>query len=850
MKWEDKRTRGVSVKRFLLMVGLTACVCCIAGAQDASFVNTRHVYERGLPCILHLSAPGAEAVRFDVSGWLRKDAQVKDAKAEYSVDTSLLRSGDYTVRARVLRDGEAAETVAFPLTVTPPHDGERMSVWRWGGGGSDPAWWMQRGFTGAFLSSCRDPLDPEGDKALEYERLLDRAARHDFELGLYFHPLLSKRLSEDESVWSILPDGTRHEGKPYPLEPVVVAHAKQVADSWMARFHDYPGLRHVMLHSEWQTPMSVNEPALNMADQEIALDIRELATGKWAVVPQEEKDKVRDGIIEDNNPYYRFLQWWWQRGHGTAPLNEILNEIIKEYNADLITWHEPYRLAPVRRSHKGLDCIGTWTYGHPDIKRLCYTTHLQAAARPKGQLVHQDITLFVYGRFVVPLDESTANLAQDFAGKDPFFTAGPDFAREGLWLVVSQRPDIVCFYSAGVLSPDKPTNDPFYTSPDTFDAIGQTCEELLKPFGPAILECRRASPRVAVLMSAAATWFKSSPRLPGYPTEQTLPYATLLMMNHVPFDVLLDEDIIEGALDEYDLLVMPKADTLTRSMYERIAAFAEKGGKVIADESLRASIPNVHITHFDFTHQLRIDGNALAKGNAVTAEEDREIMEGYARELAPLLEDVPRPADSKSPRVLTNSLEGDEARYHFFVNDDRTYGPRFGKWKLHFELGVPQTANVGVALGGRPALYDALRREPIEYKTEGGRAVFEVRMTAARGKLLVALPEAIEGVSIEAPETAEAGKPVNLVIRVLGESGKVLPCVLPVRIDVIDPLGRESECGRYTATREGVREFAFIPAINDAQGTWTIRATDLVAGKIAEAALTLEGITDRRSADM
>ena len=80
----------------------------------------------------------------------------------------------------------------------------------------------------------------------------------------------------------------------------------------------------------------------------------------------------------------------------------------------------------------------------------------------------------------------------------------------------------------------------------------------MKPYGPAILASERVKPRVAVLMSAASTWFRASPWTPGYENEKTLPFATLLLMNHVPFDVLLDEDILEGALDEYDVLVMPK----------------------------------------------------------------------------------------------------------------------------------------------------------------------------------------------------------------------------------------------------------------------------------------------------
>lgn len=827
--------------RIGLMCGLVAGL--LTGwplwAEDAGFTARRHVYERGVPCVLHFRAPGAQRVSFDVSGWLPVTAPVQDGVAAYPIDTAMLAAGDYVVRATATGDGGAVAAARFPVTIAPPHDEERLPVWRWGGGGSDPAWWMQRGFTGAFYGSSRDPITEKSGSARTLHRLFERAARHDFELGLYFYPLLSKKLGQQEELLCLYPDGTRQTDppKPYPREPEVMDHARATVDSTMALFHDYPGLRHVMLHSEWKTPYCVNETAVERAQAEAGVDPREFVRKRGGL---EAAEGVQGGVIAGDNPRYRFLQWWWQLGHGTAPLNAELHTIVKQYNPDLITWHEPYRLAPVRGSHRGLDCIATWTYGHPDIKRLCYTTYLQAAARAEGQLVQQDITLYVYGRFVIPLDDSKADLAEDFPGRDPYFTAGPDYAREALWLALSQRPDILCFYSAGRLSPDNPANDPFFASPDTFNAIGQTCEDLVKPYGPALLACRRAPARVAVLMSAAATWFSASPRLRGYPNEQTLPYATLLMMNHAPFEVVLDEDIAEGALGRYDVLVMPRADTLTRTMHERIQAFAASGGTVIADDSLRAPLPEAEVTHFDFTHQQRIDGKALAAGNAVTAEENRELMEGYARDLAPLLADMPRPAAADSPRVLTNTLEGGAARYHFFVNDDRTYGPRFGEWKLFFELGVPRTARVEVPLEGRPALYDALLRQPIEYETEDGSAVFNIRMTAASGKLVVALPEPIQEVVVGGPEEAVAGSAVTLDIQVLGESGAVLPCVLPLHVEVFDALGRPTDWRQHTAARDGARPFTFTPAVNGALGEWTVRATDLVSGKRAEKALLVK----------
>ncbi|HOZ45614.1 MAG TPA: hypothetical protein PLO37_08545 [Candidatus Hydrogenedentes bacterium] len=821
----------------VLQLMFIASWCAGADAADVAFEEARHVCVRGEQCHLRLAASKGDTVGFAVDGYQRAQVPIQDGAAVYTIDTRLLRAGDYTVTAEATAGGQPCGEARFPLTVARAFDTERMPVWRWGGGGSDMPWWMARGFTGGWLSSYRDPTDAVSADTVSHARhTMDDATRYDFDLGLYFHTLLSDKWNDLEDVKAMLPDGSRSE-KVYPLEPEVVDYTKTAVESWMNLARDYPGLRHVMLDSEWQTPYCVNEAAAALCREETGLDIREFVVGKGEIAGPA---TVIEGIIEDDNPRYRFLQWWWQRGHGMAPLNEIQNEIVKRHRPDLITWHEPYRLAPVRHSHKGLDCIGTWTYGAPDIKRLCYTTYLQAAARPEQQLVHQDITLFVYARFVMPLDESTADLSRDFSGKDPYFTAGPDYAREAMWLVLSQRPDILCFYSGGSLSPTITTLDPHFSSPETYDAIGEVCAALVKPYGPAILASKRVAPRVALLMSAASTWFRASDWLSGYENEKTLPYATLLMRNHVPFDVLLDEDILEGALDRYEVLVMPKADTLLRSEHARICAFAQKGGRVIANNELRAAIPGAAITEFDFGHWNRIAGTALATGDAVTAEEDREIMERYARDLAPLLEGVTREAAAASPRVLVNSLDAGDARYHFFINDDQTYGPRFGHWKLRFELGVAQTADLRVALDGRPVLYDALAHVPVTYEEQDGVAVFTTRLPAARGKLIAALPEPIGSVAITAPERANAGEDINIRIQVVGESGKPFNGALPLKIEVTDPAQRPDQWGRYTATRDGVCTFRFIAAANDAPGTWKVRVVDLIAGKEAIAGILVE----------
>ena len=91
--------------------------------------------------------------------------------------------------------------------------------------------------------------------------------------------------------------------------------------------------------------------------------------------------KPKNGIISDDNPMYQMMMWWWQDGNGIGKLNGIMADIIHAKRDDILTWHDPYRSSPVYGTHDGLDVISTWTYGHPDIKRLYYTKVLQAAAR-------------------------------------------------------------------------------------------------------------------------------------------------------------------------------------------------------------------------------------------------------------------------------------------------------------------------------------------------------------------------------------------------------------------------------------------------------------------------------------
>lgn len=820
-----------------------AAVLTAAATTGAAprFLNERHGYIRGEKIELGVDAGGAKVITFDVSGWLTRRVRVARGGAAWTIDSSLLRAGDYVARASA-----AGESALFPLWIAPERNAQRFPLWSWHGAYSnDLQWWVRRGFNGFRFPSSSGPVPPGGNA--RFARILDEGTRLGADMGAYLTPLNSPRWKTDEAARALLPGGQRSTDKVYPLEPAVLEHARRTAEAWVARFAGYPSFRHALLSSEYQTPFALNPEALERARREAGIDLKQVLRREWIAPGSARIDPARlppqwqpsNGIIADDNPVYRFLKWWWQRGHGTSGVDAIMAKAIKARRPDVAVWHDPYRLAPVYGSHTGLDYISTWTYGHPDIKRLAYTTVLQAAARPEHQKVMQDITMWVYGRFVVPIGTPTANLLSDKPGKDPYFTQVPDYMREALWLVMSQRPDAICFYYAGSLPPENPALDPYIASPEAFDAIGEVSRSLIEPYGPAVLQCRRARARVAVLMSAASVWFPGGPLLPGYLNEQIMPFCALLMMNHVPFDVLLDDDIVAGRLRGYDALVLTRADTLTRSMHRRIEEFARGGGKVIADATLRARVAGAVLTGFDFSFERQVDGSALAAARAITATDYRARMEAYAEQLKPLLAGIPLPAGSDSKRVLLNTLESGDLRYVFAVNDDRIYGPRFGQWKLMLESGVRQRAKVRLAAPAGAAIYDAVARRLVSCTAAGGTADCEITLAPARGKLLAVLPRAIGKVAAHMPASCERGKPCGISVRVLDASGDAVRGAVPLRIEISDPLGRPSEYNRFAATEaDGSGTFTcslpYLPALNDLPGEWTLRVTELLGGSQAE----------------
>ncbi len=727
----------------------------------------------------------------------------------YVVETAKLAPGEYTLRLG---------TFVKKVTVVDPPNPERFPVWKWGGTAPKSfAYFRDRGFTGVSSSMITAAPDPAAKQTVDIKKSLDEAARFGLDYGIYVNPLFDPRWKSEAGVQAELYNGNKI-AKPYPRNPIVRGFAEEAAQGVAKTFREYPAWKHSLLGSEFQLDYNFGASAVQLGQQEASVDVRTAA-----IIKQPVENLPKGGLIEDDNPRYRYLKWWFHRGMGDASVNAAMSQILKGARKDILTWHDPFRLAPVLGSADGLDAISTWTYCQPDMTRLLFTRVLQAAARPEGQKVMQTITLFQYPQFVESVQGAAGSLENDKPGGNDFYTAGPDFAREAVWLTFSQRPDILSFYYGGVLQPDDPNVDKRRASPETFDAIGEVVRDLVEPYGPALLTGKPESAKVAVLLSAAAIWMGDPPKNPGYPNEQILPYCSLLAMNHVPFDVVFDDDVVSGRLALYDCLVMPQAGALTRSMFNKIKEFASSGKKVIADKSLAAPVPGAILTDYDFTFQRKVDGVELSKGMAVTADESRSRMEAFAADLSSKIGSFKGAAFADSPRAIVNTVVSGQVRYVFVVNDNRTYGPRFGSAKLNLDQGAPLTAKVNV---GQGVAFDALTGAQMSGSS------FQAELPAAGGKLYIVLPNAPGDISVSVPTDLKEGIKSAIVASVAGVKGSV-----PIRVEVKDPTG-QIRLNWCVAARDGRGSVPFIPAENDPKGTYTITATNLVNRKTATAGFT------------
>jgi len=387
--------------------------------------------------------------------------------------------------------------------------------------------------------------------------------------GLHLGPVYARQLEPKPGVQvkTVLVDGKRSPSN-NPHHPAFIQWAEAYMEGVMRTLEGFGALRTADLNSEWGRPFDYSPETVALYKKAFGGQDPPRFTFpvKRKQIPQEHRPA--NGIINDDNPYYRYLLWWWHTGHGRSDLNLRLARIIKKHRPDILTIGEPVLRCPaVYGKARGLDVAQHWSYAFPSPRNILVSTDgLVATKKFTGQMISHDVQFLWKRNWVGPKD----------------MTPSPDVIRECLWMNISRPMDLSFIWGTHLAIQD--ASDPKDTvNPDVYETFKRFSETVTQPYGPMVRKTTSPDKPVAFLVSTASQLFVKGWR--WGPGVHAMHFYDLLQAAQVPTDVIYEADVTAGALAKrgYQAVILPYAQTLPRGVYDRLVAFAKKGGFVLAD---------------------------------------------------------------------------------------------------------------------------------------------------------------------------------------------------------------------------------------------------------------------------
>lgn len=614
---------------------------------------------------------------------------------------------------------------------------------------------------------------------------------------------------------------------PNPWLPENIEEDVRRTKSVLKAFSDLPEIDTYFVSTEIEWPLDLGPENRERVQKELGFQPEEVGEPLFAA----------KGVLSNSDRGLAYKLYYYRRGQGDRDRNARIAGLVKQQFPEILTWSDPFRLLSVKDFFTGLDMVSTWTYTTPDPKYILSTESLIAVARPHGQKVMPTVTLLNYPGALEPGDTSF----QD--NWDSYIAPSGDRYTIIQWLNLSRRVDYLCTYFSmqlNVMNPDAKDKAHIY-NPDLWTSMEKFDKEVLLPLGPVIKKLDRVPRRVALYDSAAARVRGNIPRGPGYyPGYEILDFAAVLAMAQISFDVVFEEEVEEGILEKYQVVVVPKADVITENARDALRQFIARGGTVVVDPHFQAEIGEVTRVPWNQLYRTTVNANALVEGTqnhnqddrmrseglievkGVTAEEDAKRMASFAEDLKTRLQGkFDRDVDADSPNLLVNRLRHDDIDYVIVVNDRRGYDERVGKYKAMLEEGLPLKTKLRIRTALETAtVFELKTGVATKVTSEDGWITIPVDLPGASGAVYAVLPHAIVDLAVK-PMQREADRPaLDFLINIRSEDKKPTAGVLPVEVTVKRPDGSLWEGSGFFGVENGKRLIQISLAKNEVKGEW------------------------------
>jgi hypothetical protein len=145
------------------------------------------------------------------------------------------------------------------------------------------------------------------------------------------------------------------------------------------------------------------------------------------------------------------------------------------------------------------------------------------------------------------------------------------------------------------------------------------------------------------------------------------------------------------------------------------------------------------------------------------------------------------------------------------------------------ENGLPSETTLSLARKSG-FVYDLIAGQPVPATTSRGQLRIPAALGPCEGRVFMVTDQAIAGVKIESPSAVKLGGTATVKIAVVDKAGRLLDAVVPLRVDIRDPAGRDAERTGYYGAKDGRLELKLDLAANDSPGVWQIRVRELASG--------------------
>lgn len=788
----------------------------------------------------------------------------------YVLDTTL-RPDTYRLRVAVEMPGERPyrSSEEFPVTIVARETPHKMPVVMWGAGLGEVDRLKDLGFTHAIgvpadfgaiweAGQPTDAIAPERVPGV-YEQL-DYALANGIGAVAGLSP--GRWARGKEEFRRVGPDGS-HAGREdvCGLFPEIQAFCYNVGASVARTFGPHPALQSALIHTEVRGESATcyhdhdREAFRNFAGFDIPEGIAGMRGTPYANIP----DFPADRVIPDDHPMYVYYRWLWSRGDGWNALHTALHDGLKSTGRrDLWTFHDPaVRAASVYGSGGDVDVLGHWTYSYPDPIRIGLCTDdllamAAGAARPDQQVMKMTQIIWYRSQTAPEPGEEARVQHADFIDQDTrprgtgavdaegryqaawereipdarFITIAPMHLREAFWTKIS-RPITGIMYHGWQSLVDTTSHSSYrYTHPETRHELRRLVRTVVEPLGPTLAQVPDRPADVAFLHSFASQMFARKGTW-GWNTGWIGDAYLIMMYAHLQPEIIYDETIERRGLDGYKVLVLVDCDVLTQTAVNRIKAFQNAGGIIIADEHL--------------TPALQPDILLESHPRPKEADQARALLQQKAAALrAELDPHYTRHVQASTPDIITRARTYGAADYVFAVNDLREFGDYVGHHGLVMENGLPTSATLNINRTG-VVVYDLVSHREVRAHGGGNTVTVDLDFGPCEGRLLMVTSQIVDAVRIEAPQAAAPGASITIRVTVVDTEGEPLYAIVPVRVELLDPHGRAAEFSGYYGAKDGRVEITALLAANDVPGLWRLRATELASGREASAYMRVAG---------